>query len=318
MTGSPRAPIVLIGAEHDDHVVALREALLVRGAVAVVLDSLRFPNAPRIALGAALDDVRVDGVRLARPGAIYLRSLYLSPLAYLVDVAREMEDNWRTTLVVFREKGEMLLGLVRRWEALQVPIYNPLHASDSTRKPYQLARLAAAGLPVPETLWTNDPAEARAFAEGRRVAYKPVSGGASTKELGKPDLEEARLARLAHCPVTFQELLPGEDLRIFVLDEKVVAAFRIEVEEGKLDYRQNERSLEIVPVSPELRDIALRATREVGLRFTGMDLKRAKDGTWRILELNPSPMFLGFDQRAGSNILGALADALIAHAADRE
>jgi glutathione synthase/RimK-type ligase-like ATP-grasp enzyme len=315
---SSRAPIVLIGAEDDDHVAALRGALRERGAVAVVLDSLRFPNVPRIALGAALDDVRVDGVRLGRPGAIYLRSLYLSPLAHLVDVAREMEDNWRTTLVVFREKGELLLGLVRRWEALDVPIYNPLHASDSTRKPYQISRLAAAGLPVPETLWTNDPAAVRAFAEGRRVAYKPVSGGAATKELGKADLEEARLARLAHCPVTFQELLPGEDLRIYVLDQRVVAAFRIEVEEGALDYRQNERSLENVPVSPELSDIALRATREIGLRFTGMDLKRAADGSWRILEVNPSPMFLGFDQRAGTDILGALADALVARAAGEE
>ena len=196
---------------------------------------------------------------------------------------------------------------------MEVPIYNPLRANDRTRKPYQLARLAAAGLPVPETLWTNDPAEARAFAEGRRVAYKPVSGGAATKELGESDLEEARLARLAHCPVTFQELLPGEDLRVFVLDGRVLAAFRITVDEGVLDYRQNEQAVESVPVEPELREIALRATREIGLRFTGMDLKRAADGTWRILELNPSPMFLGFDHRAGTDILGALAEALVGH-----
>jgi glutathione synthase/RimK-type ligase-like ATP-grasp enzyme len=229
----------------------------------------------------------------------------------MVDLAREMEDNRRTTLVVLKEKGEFLLGLLRRWESMGVPVYNPLDASERTRKTYQLARLAAAGLPVPESLWTNDPEAVLAFARGRRVAYKPVSGGAATRELVATDLARDRLARLTHSPVTFQELLPGEDLRIFVLDGRVVAAFRIEVEEGALDYRQNEQRIESVSLEPAVEEMARRAAAEIGLRFTGMDLKRAADGSWRLLELNPSPMFLGFDQRAGTDVLGALAGALM-------
>jgi glutathione synthase/RimK-type ligase-like ATP-grasp enzyme len=310
-------PVVLVGAEDDDHLAALREALRARGEVPVVLDSLRFPEQPRISMGRELEDVRMDGLPLGRPGAVYLRGLYLSPIAYLVDVEREMAENWRKMLVVFREKGEFLLGLVRRWEFLEVPIYNTLVASERTRKPFQIALLAAAGLPVPETLWTNDAAEVPVFAEGRRVAYKPVSGGAATKELGEQDFEPARLARVANCPVTFQQLVPGEDLRVFVLDGRPLAAFRIEVEEGALDYRQNEQRIESVPLSPDLAELARRATEVIGLRFTGMDLKRASDGSWRILELNPSPMFLGFDQRAGTDILGALADALVRAARQR-
>ena len=306
------SPVVLIGAEDDEHVEALRAALRARGSEAVVLDSLRFPASPRLSLGAALDDVRLEGAPLPRPRAIYLRSLYLSPIGYRVDVAREMEENWRTTLVVFREKSEFLLGLVRRWETLGVPAYNPLLASDRTRKPYQLALLAAAGLPVPETLWSNDPEAVLAFAAGRRIACKPLSGGAATRELSPRDLDPARLARLANSPVTFQELLPGEDLRLFVLDGRVLAAFRIEAEEGALDYRQHEQVVERVPVAPDLEAMAAHAARVIGLRFTGMDLKRAADGSFRILELNPSPMFLGFDQRAGTDVLGALADALLA------
>jgi glutathione synthase/RimK-type ligase-like ATP-grasp enzyme len=110
--------------------------------------------------------------------------------------------------------------------------------------------------------------------------------------------------------VTFQELLPGEDLRIFVLDGRVVAALRIDVAPGALDYRQNEDNIVNVAIDPALADTALRAAESLGLRFTGMDLKRAADGTFRVLELNPSPMFLGFDERAGTDILGALAEAL--------
>jgi hypothetical protein len=45
-----------------------------------------------------------------------------------------------------------------------------------------------------------------------------------------------------------------------------------------------------------------------------MDLKAAPDGSLRILELNASPMFLGFDARAGTDVLGRLADALAARA----
>lgn len=304
------APIVLLGASHDDHVRALEAKLRERGETPVVLDALRFPQSPAISLGERLDDVHVDGRSLARPAAVYLRGLYLSPLAYLVDAAREMDENWRKTLTIYREKGEFLVGLVRRWEELGVPVINSLDAAERTRKPYQLALLKAHGIPVPETLWTNDPAAAAAFARGTRVAYKPVSGGAATKEFAEGDRDPDRLARLANCPVTFQELLPGEDLRIFVLDGRVVAALRIEVTPGALDYRQNEEKIENVPVEPALARMAARATEVLGLRFTGMDLKRAADGAFRVLELNPSPMFLGFDERAGTNILGALADAL--------
>ena len=43
-----------------------------------------------------------------------------------------------------------------------------------------------------------------------------------------------------------------------------------------------------------------------------MDLKADHDGRYRILELNPSPMFLGFDRLAGTDICGAFGRALIA------
>jgi glutathione synthase/RimK-type ligase-like ATP-grasp enzyme len=68
-------------------------------------------------------------------------------------------------------------------------------------------------------------------------------------------------------------------------------------------------------VSIELRDFVreqcIRAAQVIGLRFTGLDLKRDAQGTLRFLELNNSPMFLGFDARAGTDIAGALAARLV-------
>lgn len=312
MTG--RVPVLLVGGAADAHVAALEAALRSLGVEAVVLDTARFPEETHLSLGTSFLDVRLAGVALGRPAAVYLRGLHSSPIAFDVDVADEMEEDWRTTLVAFREKAEFLVALLLRWEEAGVPIYNPLGASDRLRKPFQLARLAEAGFPVPATLWSNDPEEVKAFASLHgRIAYKPVAGGAATRELTATDLDAARLSALAGAPVTFQELLPGEDLRVFVLDGEVVAAFRIS--SSALDYRQNEERVEAIVPDHELATTCLRATALLGLRFTGMDLKRGKDGALKILELNPSPMFLGFDARGGTDVKGALARALAAHAA---
>ena len=301
-------PVVVVGSLDDHHAAAVRDALTARDVDTVVLDATSFPERQRLSLGSSSDAIAIDGVDCGRPRAVYLRSLYLSPLAFGVDVGDEMDADWRRTLVIFREKAELLVSVLRRWEEMQVPIYNPLSASDAIRKPFQLARLQAAGLPVPDTLWTNDPQAVRGFATDRRIVYKPVAGGAATRELRAEDLVDARLARLANSPVTFQELLPGDDLRIFVLDGRAIAAYRIETE--ALDFRGNERSVTSVALDDDLERLCVRATETLGLRFTGMDVKAAADGRPRILELNPSPMFLGFDSRAGTDVLGKLVDAL--------
>jgi glutathione synthase/RimK-type ligase-like ATP-grasp enzyme len=303
--------VVLVGSAEDEHVRALHDSLAALGALPVVLDSLRFPERTRIALGAGPEDIRIDGAPLGRPRSVYLRSTYTSALSFGVDVSREMEEDWRTTLVTFREKAEMLISILQRWEEDGVPIYNRLGASERTRKPYQLALLARAGLPIPDTLWTNDPDAVRTFARRHgRIAYKPVAGGAATQELLEHDLDERRLAALANAPVTFQELLPGEDRRVFVVDGAIVAAHRITT--AALDYRQREDQVEPVALDPDTEALCLRAAATLDLRFSGIDLKRAADGTWRLLELNPSPMFLGFDTRSGTDVLGRLARALAA------
>ena len=306
-------PVVLVGSAADDHVAALHASLIGRGVRVLLLDSLAFPASPRIALGPLPGSILVDGVETGRPAAVYLRSLYLSPLAFGVDMEKEMAEDWRTSLVILREKAEVLVAIMRRWEANGIPVYNPLTASDAVRKPFQMAVLAAEGLPVPETLWTNDPQAVRRFAEGRRIAYKPVAGGAATRELSTEDLDDAKLARLSNAPVTFQELLEGRDVRVFVLDGRVVAAFHIHTQ--ALDYRQNEDKVEAIALDPAVERICLTAASLTGLRFTGMDLKETANGVPKILELNPSPMFLGFDHLAGTDVQGALVEALAGHAA---
>lgn len=110
----------------------------------------------------------------------------------------------------------------------------------------------------------------------------------------------------------FQELLPGDDVRVYVIDGQVVCALRIETE--AVDFRQNEQHIEAIELDPELAQICVRAAAVIGLPYTGMDIKADAEGRFKILELNPSAMFLGFEQRAGVDIAGRLCDALVRHA----
>ncbi|HYI44742.1 MAG TPA: hypothetical protein VE174_04680 [Actinomycetota bacterium] len=305
-------PVLLIGSSSDPHISVVGEKLRDLQVDVLVVDTLAFPASPAITLGEQLDSITIDGRDVGHPSAVYLRDIYAQPLAFGVDVADEMEQDWRRTLVAFREKSQMLYPLLGRWAQLGVPFYNPLPSDGRLSKPLQLALLEGAGLPVPETIWTNDPGSVRRFAAGRRIAYKPVAGGAATKELGPDDLTDERLRALSGAPVTFQELLAGDNIRIYCLDGKVIATMRVTSE--ALDYRQNDEVIERVELPAEVLDQCLRAAEVMGLRWTGMDLRSDENGKYKFLELNASPMFLGFDANAGTDILGALVAALAAHA----
>lgn len=113
--------------------------------------------------------------------------------------------------------------------------------------------------------------------------------------------------------MTFQELLEGDNYRVYCLDGEVVATIRVTSPE--IDFRQNEQIVEETTLPGEVLEQCLRAAEVIGMRWTGMDLRSDAAGTLKFLELNSSPMFLGFDARAGTKILDALAGRLAAHAA---
>jgi glutathione synthase/RimK-type ligase-like ATP-grasp enzyme len=307
------APIVIVGSLADEHCRAVHDGLRARGHAPYVLDAQRFPEELPIALGQTLDEIAIDGHRMGRPAAAYVRSLYQNPAGYGVDADEAMKEDWRRTLLAFRERSTLLAAVLLRWEQLGVPLYNASTANTNITKPYQLALLQAAGLPVPATLWSNDPQAVLAFCREHEAIYKPVAGGAATRKVEARDLEPERLAKLQAAPVCFQELLPGDDVRVYVIDGRVVCALRIETE--AIDFRQNETHIAPIVLSEAVRAECIRAAEVIGLRYTGMDIKRDRHGVYKILELNPSAMFLGFQARAGVDIGGPLCDALVSHVA---
>jgi glutathione synthase/RimK-type ligase-like ATP-grasp enzyme len=130
--------------------------------------------------------------------------------------------------------------------------------------------------------------------------------------LGPEDLTDERLSALSAAPVTFQELLEGDNYRVYCIDGAVVATIRVQSQ--ALDYRQEEETIESVTLPDETLEHCKQATALLGLRWSGIDLRADASGRLKFLELNSSPMFLGFDRNAGTGILDAFVEALASHA----
>ncbi len=307
----PQPRIAIVGSLRDEHAHAMYERLCARGHEPYVLDASKFPEELTVSLGEGLDEVFIDGEKIQTPEAAYVRSLYQSPAGFGVEADDAMKEDWRRTMAAFRERSTLLNAVLLRWETAGTAMYNPPSVAARITKPYQLALLAAAGLPVPDSLWSNEAPAVERFCSEQETIFKPVAGGAATRRVTPDILTPERLSRLAAAPVCFQELLPGDDVRVYVIDGQIVCALRIVTDE--IDFRQNERSIEAIELPADVQEQCVRAAQVMGLRYTGMDIKGARDGRYKILELNPSAMFLGFENRAGVDIGGPLCDALVSH-----
>lgn len=299
-----------VGEQHTMHMKSVVEGL---GAEAVVIDTLHFPEKVSFSLkdehpiynGSKLDDIE----------AFYNRTVFYSEPPYdLQDKidAGEMPSmkSWYSTYVAERER-QSLLGSWMRAIAFQAKrVVNPVECFHlHYLKPHQLVLLMRAGVRVPETLVTNSPDELLAFKkEVGNVVYKPVAGGASCKHLRDEDLVPERLGLLCTAPVLFQKLYAGADIRVWVLDGRILCA--IEIETDELDYRGNEGELRVVDIPDHVQQMCLKAAEVCGMVFTGIDVKKSGD-EYVLLECNPSPMFIGFQIRSGFPIDQALGRFLV-------
>lgn len=206
----------------------------------------------------------------------------------------------------------MLRGLV-------CPVINsPAAVAAHRLKPLQSADIAALGIPTPATLITSSPAALREFfaAHPGGVIVKPVGGGAYVRKLVPADLERAHSIRA--CPMQYQAHIPGEDLRVHVIGERVFAARIITRDPDHVDFRTDPTHCGVAHTldrDSELR--ALRIARTLGLAFTGIDFRRTPAGEIVFLEANPSPMFLRFAADTGHPLTEALIDLLLAVGAER-
>lgn len=298
--------ILIIAGENDPQAARVGREVRARRGDVVYLNAPDFPERTRVSV--RYDEVRAGNRVVALPGAIYVRALGWHPLS--PGFAAELKARPHGLVAQCDEKRALLESLLISWQRSGVPVVNPPEVdAQHSRKPAQLQMLAAAGLPVPRWVATNDPKAVRRFVrEARRVVYKPLAGGAHVRELTRADMTAERLSGLDLAPVLFQELVSGTPVRVYVVGRRVVGA--VAIHSDAIDYRGRETAVEPVRLTRDERRGSLAAARACGMAFTGVDLIRTAAG-FCILECNPSPMFAGIEQITGMDVAGPLADFLL-------
>lgn len=204
-------------------------------------------------------------------------------------------------------------ALLYALDGLPCPVVNRLGGGMSNNsKPYQIILIAQAGLKVPPTIVTSDPAAVEAFlAQHGELIYKSISGIRSiVRRLDADHLP--RLSLLSNGPAQFQAFIDGCNVRVHVVGEQL---FATRVRSAATDYRYASREgagveMEPADLPPEIAAACLSVSRQLDLLHAGIDLMETTGGDWYCLEVNPCPGFIFYERGTGQPISLALAELL--------
>ncbi|MFC4448568.1 ATP-grasp domain-containing protein [Halorussus aquaticus] len=310
--------VLLVESSEQAEMTLLADAIEERGHEAVRCDVLEWPGDSPITVapgtddavfGTTLDYEDVTGMyvnchRLFRPAEPRFNDRLDEDFAAALNQIREYRGLFESLCLTLQRHGAEVVPKVRKqnWQDW---------------KPWQLHLYENTDLPVPDTVFTNDPDEVRSFAEAHdRVVFKAVTRGGSPHVMTDDDLTEERLDKLATAPVQFQEYVEGEDVRVYVVDGEVVGAIRYESDTDnfsfKIDIKEGHSiETEAATLSNDVVDTVTRAAEAAGLTYTAADVRQRPDGSHVLLELNEAPKFSAADRQADQDVAGAVAEFLI-------
>lgn len=172
--------------------------------------------------------------------------------------------------------------------------------------------MARKGIPIPETLFSINPdniEEQIKLLGGTPVIIKLQEGTqglgvilAETKKSAKSIIDTFYKMDTSILIQKYIEESNGEDIRIFVVGDKIVASMKRLSAVG--EFRSNvHRGGDTEKISPtrEEQFIALNAAKHLGLGVAGVDLIRSKEGPL-LIEVNASPGLQGIEAATGANI----------------
>ena len=307
--------IVAVTFAADAHLPPVREALARRGEPLLVVDLAEVHDRWRLELG---DDPAGWALvapeprqRPRRLDAKTVRAVWwrrLSP----VGVAAGLGP---ADAAFARAQYQAALGAFWRGARIRM-VDDPAAVAEAELKPLQLVRARAAGLAVAPTLVTDDPARARAFLRRHRQAiHKPLHGLAD-EHLTRPVTRETldALDAVRSAPVIFQRFVSGVDVRVTAVGDRLFGcAIDARRTASPHDFRPVFRSAPVRPCAVP-RPVAASIRALLGgypLSYAALDFRRAADGTWTFLELNPAGQWLGFAERTGQPVAEALAEHLL-------
>jgi ribosomal protein S6--L-glutamate ligase len=180
--------------------------------------------------------------------------------------------------------------------------------------------LARTGLGVPKSVFTNYSRDVNEVIEavgGVPLVVKLLEG---TQGLGVVLAENRNAAASVieafnglKARIIVQEFIEeahGSDLRVLVVDGQVIGAMKRKALEG--EFRSNLHrggSAELVDLSSEEEETAIKAAAAMGLGVAGVDLLQSDRGPL-IIEVNSSPGLEGIETATGKNIAGKIIEYL--------
>lgn len=304
-TGGDGLRVAVIGEPNGWHVVRLLAALSSRGHHGTAVrwtDLSAEVGAPRSAPFTTVADLAAE--RLLPPDL---------ETADIV-VVRGMPGGGLEE-VIFR------MDLIGRLAARGTPVVNsPRGLEIAIDKYLSLARIAAAGLPVPRTIVSQQPdAMLQAWRSlGCDCVVKPLFGSRGRGLARITDLESltsladrAIAAQPAGAVAYLQEFVPhgGWDVRILIVGKEAFAIRRFAArDEWRTNVSLGGRP---EPFSPPMAwvDLARAASRAVETEIAGVDLLPASDGRILVLEVNAVPGWRGLEAATGIPV----ADTIVRH-----
>jgi ribosomal protein S6--L-glutamate ligase len=211
--------------------------------------------------------------------------------------------------------------IVRQFEINQVYCLNKSDGIIKSRdKLWTLQILSGNKISIPTTSFANSFYETKDLIKlvgGAPLVVKLLEG---TKGIGVVLAENTKAAesvinafRSLKADILVQQYIKeskGRDIRCFVIGNQVVASMQRIAEEG--EFRANIHlggKGEAIEITDEEREIAINATKLIGLDVAGVDMVRSNSGP-KILEINSSPGLEGIEKATNIDIASKMIEFL--------
>jgi ribosomal protein S6--L-glutamate ligase len=212
-------------------------------------------------------------------------------------------------------------ALTRQFQAMKVFCLNSAAAITQSRdKLFSLQLLLRNGIDIPTTGFANSPLDTDDLIKmvgGPPLIVKLLEGtqgkGVVLAETKKAAESVINAFKSLNANILVQEFIKeadGKDLRLFVVDGKVVATIQREAAPG--EFRANIHmggTASVIKPTQDEKKIALKAAKAMDLKVAGVDIIRSSKGPL-LLEVNSSPGLEGIEGATNKDIAGEMIKAI--------
>ncbi len=302
--------ILVLGTAEDRHAAAIYNKIVARGNRVAYFDSRLYPRDMTLTFDGALPmsgSIRFrDGqpaIDLSTVNCIFCRQWDdLLPGSSMVGGVQDEVEMRETEASL----GSLFRGLECHW-------INPIDALNNSRfRIHQLQKIRTQGIRVPEIIVSNDFRRVQAFFSmtEEQLLYRPSGWSHSSWNIGQIDDIGRRLSDLPGTPIEYQENIIGDEVRAYVIGDSVYAGV---VESAESDYTGTMGGDHVRPIElpQEAKRTCVRAAATLDYMFCAVDMRITPEGEFAVIDVDPNPMFMHFEQTTRLPISDRLVELLI-------